>query len=253
MRIVIKIGSNVLTREDGTLDITQVSSLVDQVVELRQAGAEVIVVSSGAVASGRSELPLDAPLDSVEQRQLFSAVGQVKLIGLYYDLFRERGYRVGQVLTTKDHFLTPREYDNQRSCMDVMLRNGVIPIVNENDTVCVTELMFTDNDELSGLIARMINADVLILLTNVAGIYDGPPEAPGSHILRHLHSSDEVSSVVQQTHSSHGRGGMDSKLHTALQVAAYGIRVCIAAGRQPHILSDLMHHPNRVVYTEVTP
>ena len=134
MRIVIKIGSNVLTRTDGRLDLTRMSHLVDQIAELRGRGVEVIMVSSGAVAAGRALLSTDRQLDSVQQRQLFSALGQAKLINHYYDLFREYGLHVGQVLTMKENFATRREYLNQRACMQVMLQNGVIPIVNENDT-----------------------------------------------------------------------------------------------------------------------
>ena len=136
-----------LTRPDGKLDVTRVSAIVDQIAWLRNQGYEVILVSSGAMASGRSELRINHSLDSVEQRQLFSSLGQVKLIGLYYDLFRDFGIHVGQVLTMKENFNPGEQYENQRACMTVMLENGVLPIVNENDTVAVTELMFTDNDE----------------------------------------------------------------------------------------------------------
>lgn len=154
MRIVIKVGSNVLTRKDGHLDITRMSAIIDQIAWLKQQRHEVILVSSGAVACGRRELRVDHDLDTVEQRQLFSALGQVKLIGLYYDLFREHNMHVGQILTMKENFQPGEQFDNQRACMKVMLENDVIPIVNENDTVSVTELMFTDNDELSGLLHR---------------------------------------------------------------------------------------------------
>ena len=172
-RIVIKVGSNVLTRDDGRPDTTRISALVDQVARLHRAGTEVILVSSGAVASGRSILGQRAgKLDSVSARQLFSAVGQVKLLNRYYDLFNEYGIVCGQVLTTKESLSTRRQYLNQRNCMETMLANGVLPIVNENDTISVTELMFTDNDELSGLVAAMMNAEALIILSNIDGIYD---------------------------------------------------------------------------------
>lgn len=167
-----------LTRDDGKLDTTRISALVDQIAWLRRQGHEVILVSSGAVASGRGELGAEPHLDSVELRQLYSAVGQVKLVNMYYTLFREYGIKVGQVLTMKENFTSPLEYSNLRACMAVMLENGVLPVVNENDTVSVTELMFTDNDELSGLMAQMLQADMLILLTNVDGIYDGKPDDP---------------------------------------------------------------------------
>ena len=130
---MIKVGSNVLTRNDGKLNVTRMSAIVDQVVWLRRQGYEVILVSSGAVAAGRAELSVQHKLDSVEQRQLFSAIGQVKLTGLYYDLFREYGIRIGQVLTMKENFASRREYLNQRACMGVMLDNGVVPIVNGID------------------------------------------------------------------------------------------------------------------------
>ena len=196
-RIVVKIGSNVLTRPDGKLDVTRVSALVDQVAWLRRQGHEVILVSSGAVACGRRELKVDHSLDSVEQRQLFSALGQVKLIGLYYDLFREYHLHVGQVLTMKENFRPGEQYDNQRACMSVMLENGVIPIVNENDTVCVTELMFTDNDELSGLIAAMMQADTLILLSNIDGLYDGNPDDEHSQLIRRVAPGQDLSACIQ--------------------------------------------------------
>ena len=148
-RITVKIGSNVLARPDGTLDITRMSALTDQIAKLHKAGVEIIVISSGAVASGRSELKIHRKLDAVSARQLFSAVGQAKLINRYYELFREHNIACGQVLTTKENFSTRRQYLTQKQCMEVMLENKVIPIVNENDTISVTELMFTDNDELS--------------------------------------------------------------------------------------------------------
>ena len=183
-RIVVKVGSNVLTTEKGKLNITRLSALVDQIAWLKQHQYEVILVSSGAVACGRQELKVDHELDSVEQRQLFSAMGQVKLINLYYDLFREYNIHIGQVLTMKENFEAGEQYKNQRNCMALMLDNGVIPIVNENDTVCLTELMFTDNDELSGLIAQMMGAETLILLSNIDGIYTGNPANPDSKIIR---------------------------------------------------------------------
>ena len=185
-RITVKIGSNVLTRKDGTLDVTRMSAIVDQVAELRKLGIEIILVSSGAVASGRSELKVSRKMDSVDQRQLFSAVGQAKLIRRYYDFFKEHHIAVGQVLTMKENFGTRRHYLNQRNCMMVMLENGVIPIVNENDTISLTELMFTDNDELSGLIATMMDADALIILSNIDGIFTGNPSDPKARETAHL-------------------------------------------------------------------
>ena len=250
-RIVVKIGSNALTRSDGRLDVTRMSALVDQIAWLRQHDCEVILVSSGAVACGRRELDaVDHELDSVEQRQLFSALGQAKLIGLYYDLFREYHIHVGQVLTMKENFQPGEQYRNQRACMTVMLENNVIPIVNENDTVSVTELMFTDNDELSGLIAQMMQADTLILLSNIDGIYTGNPTDPQSQLIKEVAPGTDLSQYIQTEKSSAGRGGMQSKYATASKIQQAGIRVIIANGKRENVLIDLTEHPETTPHTE---
>ena len=250
-RIAVKIGSNVLTRRDGTLDVTRMSALVDQVAELHKAGVEIILVSSGAVASGRSEIHPAKKLDSVDQRQLFSAVGQAKLINRYYELFREHGIPVGQVLTMKENFATRRHYLNQKNCMTVMLENGVIPIVNENDTISVSELMFTDNDELSGLIASMMDAQDLIILSNIDGIYNGSPADPASEVIRKIEHGKDLSSYIQTSKSSFGRGGMLTKTNIARKVADEGITVIIANGKRDNILVDLLHQELPALFPDV--
>lgn len=250
-RIAVKIGSNVLTRRDGTLDVTRMSALVDQVAELHKAGVEIILVSSGAVASGRSEIHPAKKLDSVDQRQLFFAVGQAKLINRYYELFREHGIPVGQVLTMKENFATRRHYLNQKNCMTVMLENGVIPIVNENDTISVSELMFTDNDELSGLIASMMDAQVLIILSNIDGIYNGSPADPASEVIREIEHGKDLSSYIQTSKSSFGRGGMLTKTNIARKVADEGITVIIANGKRDNILVDLLHQELPALFPDV--
>ena len=252
-RIVVKVGSNVLTRPDGKLDVTRMSALVDQIAWLRQEGYEVILVSSGAMASGRGELKVSHSLDSVEQRQLFSAVGQGKLIGLYYDLFREFGIHIGQVLTMKENFQPGEQYENQRACMTVMLENEVLPIVNENDTVSVTELMFTDNDELSGLIAQMMQADTLVLLSNIDGIYDGHHDNPASNIIPQVNPGTDLSQYIKEEKSAFGRGGMHSKYTTAQKVQQAGIRVIIANGERENILIDLVKDKENIPHTEFIP
>ena len=239
-----------LTRKDGKLDVTRMSALVDQIAALRRQGIEVILVSSGAVACGRRELKVEHELDSVEQRQLFSALGQVKLVGLYYDLFREYHIHVGQVLTMKENFEPGEQYRNQRACMTVMLENNVLPIVNENDTVSVTELMFTDNDELSGLIAQMMGADTLILLSNIDGIYDGNPDDPSSKIIPQVKPGTDLSQYIKEEKSAFGRGGMHSKYTTAQKVQQAGIRVIIANGEREDILTDLFENKNNTPHTE---
>ena len=242
-----------MTRRDGALDVTRMSALVDQIAELHKTGVEIILVSSGAVASGRSEVHSAKKLDSVDQRQLFSAVGQAKLINRYYELFREHGIAVGQVLTMKENFATRRHYLNQKNCMTVMLENGVIPIVNENDTISVSELMFTDNDELSGLIASMMDAQALIILSNIDGLYNGSPADPTSEVIREIGQGKDLSSYIQTSKSSFGRGGILTKTNIARKVADEGITVIIANGKRDNILVDLIQHPESTLCTRFIP
>lgn len=249
-RIVVKVGSNVLTTSEGRIDLTRISALVDQLVWLREQGYEVILVSSGAGACGKTLLETDNHLDSVEQRQLYCAIGQVKLMNLYFTLFREHNLHVGQVLTMKEDFEREEQYNNLKQCMEVMLHNDVIPIVNENDTVCVTELMFTDNDELSGLVAKMMEAETLVILSNIDGLYNGNPANPESKVVRTVSASDDMSAYIQTSKSSVGRGGMQSKYHTATLTAQTGTRVIIANGKTEHILRNIFVCPEQTIFTE---
>ncbi|MDE7474164.1 MAG: glutamate 5-kinase [Duncaniella sp.] len=253
LRIVVKVGSNVLTRPDGKPNITNMSALVDQIATLRDMGHELILVSSGAVACGRGALTPRKQLDSVEQRQLFSSIGQIRLINIYNTLFSEYGYVVGQVLTQKENFSSRTSYLNQRSCMQTMLENGVIPIVNENDTASLTELMFTDNDELSGLIAAMMDADMLVILSNVDGIYDGNPADPKSRLIERVKSGEDVSSNVVAAKSGFGRGGMGTKCGIARKLSEEGVSVYIARGDRQNILVDLVTSPDSTPHTLFEP
>lgn len=253
-RIAVKIGSNVLTRKDGSLDVTRMSALVDQVAELHREDIEVVLISSGAVASGRSEVKPGRKLDAVSARQLYSAVGQAKLINRYFELFREHHIACGQVLTTKENFGSRTHYLNQKHCMEVMLENKVIPIVNENDTISVTELMFTDNDELSGLIATMMGMDALVILSNIDGIYNGNPSDPSSSVIREIDGGkQDLSEYVQTSKSSFGRGGMLTKCSIAQKVADEGITVIIGNGKKENILPRLLVKGSTEVCTRFIP
>lgn len=253
IRIVVKVGSNVLTRPDGKPNVTNMSSLVDQIATLRSFGHEVILISSGAVACGRGAVQPLRQLDSVAQRQLFSSVGQIRLINLYNDLFASYGYVVGQVLTQKENFSSRSAYLNQRACMQTMLENGVIPIVNENDTASLTELMFTDNDELSGLIAAMMDADMLIILSNVDGIYTGSPANPDSRLIPKVATGRDLSEYVVAAKSGFGRGGMGTKCGIARKLSEEGVTVLIARGDRPNVLVDLIITPETTPHTEFEP
>ncbi|MDR1764258.1 MAG: glutamate 5-kinase [Dysgonamonadaceae bacterium] len=246
-RIVVKIGSNVLAAPSGTLDAEQVAMIVSQISAILRQGIEVIVVSSGAVASGRGELAAHThfhKLDSIAARQLFSAVGQVKLMDTYYHLFNNQGIICGQVLTTKESLSTRSHYLNQQRCMETMLAGKVVPIVNENDTISVTELMFTDNDELSGMIAAMMNADALFILSNVDGIYSGDPASPQSRLIPEITENTRIEDYISDGKSQFGRGGMLTKTRIARQVAGEGIEVVILNGRKTDLLEKLVLNPD---------
>ena len=241
-RIVVKIGSNVLTREDGRPDTTRISALVDQLARLHRAGTEFILVSSGAVASGRSLLETRVGrIDTVSARQLFSAVGQVKLLNRYYDLFNEYGIACGQVLTTKESLSTRRQYLNQRNCMEAMLAAGVVPIVNENDTISTEEFGIGDNDTLSAIVAVTIQADLLILLSDIDGLFDGDPRKnPDAKLIDTVEKIDEhIISLGGGSGSNLGTGGMATKLRAAQMATAAGCEMVIANGQSPEVLYDV--------------
>ena len=247
--IVVKVGSNVLTRADQKPNVTNMSALVDQMARLHAYGHRIVLVSSGAVACGRGVIQPARQLDSVAERQLYSSIGQIRLINLYNQLFGSYGIPIGQVLTQKDNFASRTACLNQKSCILTMLDNGVIPVLNENDTASLTELMFTDNDELSGLMATMLGADKLVILSNVDGIYTGAPDAPGSELIRRVTPGEDLRDFVQQTKSGYGHGGMGTKCHIARMVAAEGVEVVIARGNRPDVLVDVVEHPDRVPHT----
>ena len=247
--IVVKVGSNVLTRADQKPNVTNMSALVDQMARLHAYGHRIVLVSSGAVACGRGVIQPARQLDSVAERQLYSSIGQIRLINLYNQLFGSYGIPIGQVLTQKDNFASRTACLNQKSCILTMLDNGVIPVLNENDTASLTELMFTDNDELSGLMATLLGADKLVILSNVDGIYTGAPDAPGSELIRRVTPGEDLRDFVQQTKSGYGRGGMGTKCHIARMVAAEGVEVVIARGNRPDVLVDVVEHPDRVPHT----
>ena len=240
-RIIVKIGSNVLTQEDGLPDTGRMQHLVDQIASLKKAGKEVIVVSSGAVAAGRSLITVAEKADAVSNRQLLAAVGQVKLLATYAELFRVHELVCAQVLVTKEDFRDRQHYLHMQNCFRALLLNNIIPVVNENDVISVTELMFTDNDELAGLVAAMLDADALLILSNVDGIYDGDPKAPGAQLIPVIApTTTSFSGFVSTQRSQFGRGGMITKCHMAHKVAQLGVAVHIANGKTENVLPRIL-------------
>lgn len=240
-RITIKVGSNVVTNDDGSLNTWRISRIVEDIATLYRNGIEVILVTSGAVAAGRSEIVPSRKTSIIEAKQVLAAVGQVKLMGSYQHLFGKYGIPAGQVLATKESFMDRRHYLNMKNCILAMLENNVVPVVNENDTISVNELMFTDNDELSCLISSMMDCSTLFILTNVDGIYTGIPGDDGTELIREVRpGSVGIEQYIFSFRSEFGRGGMHTKYRSARKVAAEGISVFIASGLRDSIVSDII-------------
>jgi len=253
-RITVKVGSNVLTMPDGNPNEGLIAGLVEQIVLLKQKDIEVLLVSSGAVASGRRVIGEPKHCDAVSCRQLWAAVGQVRLIQLYSELFGRYGMICSQVLATKEDFRDRRHFLNMRNCLETLLKNNVVPVINENDVVSVNELMFTDNDELSGLITNMMNSDALIILSNIDGIYDGLPADPASKVIPVIGTDNmTVSRVIAPTKSNFGRGGMLTKFSIAKKIALSGTPVHIANGATKHILPEIVEGKESTVQTLFVP
>jgi glutamate 5-kinase len=242
-RIVVKIGSQVLCASDGALNRAVLAGLVDQIGALVEQGWQVLLVSSGAVSAGLGLAgeKLQRIRDPVARKQVMAATGQVKLMETYRELFLQYDLPVAQVLTSKSDFQTRRHYLNMRGCIDALLTAGIVPIVNENDVVAITELMFTDNDELAGLLAGMVKADLLCLLSTVAGVFDGDPDDPATQCIAVWDDqSHQIDDIVLRGTSALGRGGMHSKIAIARKVAKLGTEVVIADGADPEIVQKIV-------------
>ena len=249
--LVIKIGSNVLTQSNGLPDLDRMSHLVGQIQKLISSGKKVVLVSSGAVAFGRQTVPLPEKLNPVFKKQIWASTGQIRLINQYQQFFGKLGLHVAQILVTKEDFRDRKHFLNMKNCVEALLQQGILPIINENDTVTITELMFTDNDELASLTAAMINADTLMLLTNVDGIFTGNPSDPGSELVEKVAvSMPEVSNYISATKSSFGRGGMLTKYTMAKKSADLGIQVIIANGKRDGILDEFQAKTLRCTWFE---
>jgi glutamate 5-kinase len=227
----------------GELNRDVLSSLVRQIGALNNDGWQVLLVTSGAVAAGNSLAGerVQGISDPVARKQVMAATGQVQLMQTYRELFQREGLPVAQILTSKSDFQTRRHYLNMRGCIEALLTAGIVPIVNENDVVAVTELMFTDNDELAGLLAGIVNADLLCLLSAVPGVYDGDPDDPSTQYIECWDDRQhQIEDIVSRGTSSLGRGGMHSKLAIARKVAKLGTEVVIADGADPEIMDRIL-------------
>lgn len=241
--IVVKVGTRVLTRDNGTLDLDRIQSLAQQIHELRQTGKKVVLVSSGAVGAGMSQLGMTQRPVELARLQAVAAVGQTNLIEAYDSIFQSLGTHAAQVLLTAEDLSDRGRYLNVRNTLLALLELNTVPIVNENDTVSVDELMVTfgDNDRLAALVTSALRASLLIILSDVEGLFDGPPEAPGSQVIHCVPRIDaSIEQLVSDKSNGLSRGGMRSKLEAARLVTTAGESVMIASGREPNILPRLL-------------
>lgn len=241
-RIVIKIGSALLVDSaSGRIKATWLNSLADDVAELRQEGRQVVLVSSGAIALGRHIMGLPRGPLELEQSQAAAAVGQITLAHSYQELFRARGLTTAQVLLTLGDTEERRRYLNARSTIDTLLAHGVIPVVNENDTVATSEIRYGDNDRLSARVAGMISADCLVLLSDVDGLYTRPPgsdpNAKRLDVVREI--TPEIEAMAGDAGTELSRGGMRTKIEAGRIALAAGTDMVIASGKVLHPLRAL--------------
>ena len=224
-RLVVKVGSSSLTSPDGgALDFLALGRLVDLLARRRLAGQQVVLVSSGAIAAGIGPLGLKRRPRDLATQQAAASVGQGALVAAYQHLFGIYGLTVGQVLLTADDVTRRAHYTNAQRTLEKLLELGIVPIVNENDTVATHEIRFGDNDRLAALVADIVGADGLVLLTDVDGLYDGPPSLPGSARVPFVGSAQDLAAVqIGGTGSSVGSGGMLTKVEAAGIAAAAGI------------------------------
>jgi glutamate 5-kinase len=239
-RIVVKLGTGVLTDSRKQLDAPQVAQLVAQFAALRQAGRELVLVSSGAVGAGMGVLGYEKRPKDLAEQQACAAVGQSRLMALYEKHFSEFGLHVAQVLVTHDDLQNQERHRNARNTLLTLLGRGVIPVINENDAVSTTELKFGDNDKLSALIATLLPADLLVILTSVDGLIEnfGKPDARPRATVSQI--DDTLEKMAGGTDSPTAVGGMKSKLQAARIVVRSGIPLVIASGRKKNTLAQIL-------------
>lgn len=224
--IVIKVGTNVLTKPSGLLDEEIIKNIVEQICNLKKLGHQVILVTSGAMGAGRQIIKLNKKTTKLDERQILAAAGQVKLLNIYANFFEENKYFTAQVLATKEDFNGREHYLNMKNCFTALLEHNLVPVVNENDVVSVAELMFTDNDELAGLIAAMVNAKTLIILSNIEGLLDDQGK-----VVSQVDFNTNVKQFITNEKSSFGRGGMATKYKIAERLSSLGIATKIVNGK----------------------
>ncbi len=243
MKIVVKIGTNILTTQEGKLDLNTLRSLIHQLCEaLFERNNQVIIVTSGAITCGSERMGLRT--QSIPEKQAAASVGQILLMNEYASFFGQKGFQVGQILLTKDCIETPVKRQNTQNTIATLLTQGVVPIINENDTVATDEIgvKFGDNDELSSKVAQLVDADKLIILTDIDGVFTGNPKKdPQARLMHRIETiTDDIFNQVDDIQNNRSRGGMSSKLTYAREAAQAGIDVVIANGKTKNILNAIL-------------
>jgi glutamate 5-kinase len=240
-RVVIKLGTSTLTHSTGNLNIRRMETLVKVISDLRNHGTDIIIVSSGAIGLGMSKIGLKTRPSETAEKQACAAVGQVDLMYMYDKLFGEYGYKVAQILLTKYVIDTPRR-GNVYNTIENLLRYNVIPVVNENDTVAIDELELEvgENDTLAAYVAVMSKADLLIIMSDIDGFYDGDPGNPNSKVIPFIYEiTDDIKTAAGGAGSALGTGGMTTKVKAAELVTEAGIDLAIINGKNPAALYEL--------------
>lgn len=240
-RIVVKIGTSTLTHDTGKLNIKRIEELARVVSDLKNAGDEVLIVSSGAIGVGVSRLGLKGRPDDTAGKQAAAAVGQCELMYIYDKFFSEYSYPTAQVLLTRDVIDDEKRKNNVVNTLETLIAMGAVPIINENDTVSVDEILFGDNDTLSAMVACLVNADMLIILSDIDGLYDkNPTEDKDAKLVPVVNEiTDDILCAVGGAGSTRGTGGMITKIHAVEIAWKQNIDVCIANGKNPEILYDI--------------
>jgi glutamate 5-kinase len=240
-RIVIKVGSGVISDDRG-LDLPMIDAVASGIRDLRERGYEVVLVSSGAVAAGKADLGIVGRPRTIPLKQAAAAIGQSRLMRAYKDAFRPGEITVGQVLLTRDDLANRRRYLNARNTLMTLLEHRVQPIINENDTVVVDEIRFGDNDNLSAMVTNLVEANLLVILSDVDGLYDRDPrQDPQARLIPLVEKiTEEVEATAGGTGGgSLGTGGMATKIKAAKKASLYGVGTVIVNGRLPDVLSRL--------------